>query len=244
MTILNKKILAIIPARGGSKGILKKNIHLLAGKPLLAWTIEAAKGSKFIDRIVVSSDDNDILNVASQFGAQPIKRSKAIAGDKSPFNLLIFHVLDYLKKKEKYVPDILIYLQPTSPLRESKDINKALSLFKSNTECIISVSEGDNKVLKSFITDTKGFLKGIFNDKFPFMNRQELPSVYDPNGAIYIIKREIFQKTEKLFSGKAVPFLMSSEKSLDVDSLGDLKIAEKILKKTHKTRNKSKKKQL
>jgi len=231
MNIHNKKILAIIPARGSSKSIPQKNIVALAGKPLLVWTITAALKSKLVNRIVVSSDDEKILKVASKFGAEPIKRPKAIAGDKSPFNLLIFHALDYLKKKEKYIPDVLVYLQPTSPLRDSKDIDKALSLLKGEVASVISVYEVDNKFLKSFIIDGKGFMRGVSNNQFPFMNRQDLPKIFMPNGAIYIVKKEFFMKTGKLFSDKTVPFIMSNKKSLDIDSMEDLKKAEKILKK-------------
>jgi CMP-N,N'-diacetyllegionaminic acid synthase len=226
-----KKILAIIPARGGSKGIPGKNIFPIAGKPLLAWTIKAALESKLIDRTIVSSDDEGILRIASKYGAEPIRRPKSMAGDKSLFNLLIFHTLDYLKKKEKYVPDVLVYLQPTSPLRGSKDIDRALSLLKGKITNVISVCETDNKFLKSFLINKNGFIQGISNNSFSFMNRQDLPKIFMPNGAIYAIKRNAFLKTGKLFTDKTIPYIMGSEKSLDIDSMEDLKKAEKILKK-------------
>jgi len=226
----NKKILAIIPARGGSKSIPRKNIAFIAGKPLLTWTIEAALESKLINRVIVSSDDEKILKVASKFGAETIKRPKNIAGDNSPFNLLIFHALEYLKKKDKYVPDVIAYLQPTSPLRNGEDIDQALSLLKGGAKGVIGVYEVDNKFLKSFMINKKGFMNGVSNDVFPFMNRQNLPKIFMPNGAIYIIETKIFLKTGKLFSDRTIPFVMSSEKSLDIDSMEDLKKAEKILK--------------
>lgn len=229
MKSINKNILAIIPARGGSKGILKKNIFPIAGKPLLAWTIEAALKSKLINRVVVSSDDDEILKISKKFGVEPIKRPKDIAGDNSPYNLLIFHALKYLKKKEKYVPDVIVYLQPTSPLRNSADINKAISLLKKNTTSVISVCELDDKYLKSFLIDKKGYLKGVVNNKFPFMNRQDLPKMYTSNGAIYVIKTKKFLKTRELFSDKTAPSVMSSEKGLDIDSMEDIKKAEKLL---------------
>jgi CMP-N-acetylneuraminic acid synthetase len=224
-----KKILAIIPARGGSKSIPHKNIALLAGKPMMAWTIEAALKSKIINRTIVSSDDDEILCVAEKFGAEPIKRPKKIAGDDSPYNLLIFHALDYLKKKEKYIPDILVYLQPTSPLREAVDIDGALALMKGEAEGVISVNEVDNKFLKSFLVNKEGFIGGVSNNEFPFMNRQDLPKIYMPNGAIYVIKASVFLKTGKLFSNKTAPFVMTREKSLDIDSTDDLREAEKTL---------------
>lgn len=230
MNILNKKILAIIPARGGSKGIPLKNIYPLAGKPLLGWTVQAALASKLIDRVVVSSDNDDILQVATNFCAQPIKRPSEISGDDAPFNLLILQVLDYLENMGNYIPDILVYLQPTSPLRDNKDIDNALAMLDGETESVISVYEVDNKVLKSFLVNKNGFMQGVANNQFPFMNRQQLPSVYMPNGSIYVIKRATFLKTKNIFSEKTKPFVMSDKKSLDIDTLQDLKKAEEILK--------------
>lgn len=231
-TMSNKKILAIIPARGGSKGLPKKNIYPLAGKPLLAWTIEAALNSKFINRVVVSSDDKKILEIAEKHGAEPIERPAEISSDNSPYNLLIFHALEELEKRENYIPDILVYLQPTSPLRDSENIDRAMTLLTNEADCVISVYEIDNKCLKSFLVGKNGYLHGISNNQFPSMNRQDLPPVFMPNGAIYIIKREIFQKTSRLFADKTAPFIMSRNKNLDIDSIEDLKKAEKILKLT------------
>lgn len=230
MKISGKKILAIIPARGGSKSIPKKNIFPIAGKPLLAWTIKSALKSKLIGRVVVSSDDKEILEATLKFGAEPIRRPKNISGDKSLFKLLIFHALDYLKKNEKYIPDIIVYLQPTSPLRESKDIDKALSLLKGDTQSVISVYEIDNKILKSFFVDKRGIMKGISNNEFPFMNRQLLPKAYMPNGSIYAIRTKSFLKNGNFFNKKTVAYLMTGEKSIDVDSIEDMKKAEKILR--------------
>ncbi len=225
------KILAIIPARGGSKGIPHKNVYPLAGKPLLAWTIEAAKSVRLIDKIVVSSDDDKILSVAKEYGAEAIKRPDEISGDDSPFSSLIFHALDFLKAEGEYMPDILIYLQPTSPLRKAGDIDQALALMDEEADGVISAYEVDNKSLKSFIVNDDGFMEGAVNSSFPFMNRQDLPKIYMPNGAIYIIKTKSFLKTGKLFSKKTKLFLMDESKSLDIDSVEDIKKAEDILRK-------------
>ena len=112
-----RKILAIIPARGGSKGIPKKNIVKVGGKPLIAWAIDEAKKSKYIDTVIVTSDDDEILKVAKQYKAEPIKRPAELATDQAPPEPVVFHVLEYMKDKFKYLPDIFVYLQPTSPLR-------------------------------------------------------------------------------------------------------------------------------
>ena len=224
-------ILAIIPARGGSRGIPKKNIVPLLGKPLIVWSIEAALGSKHIDRVVVSSDDKQILETAKTYGSEVVVRPKKISGDNSPYELLIQHVLKELKKKNGYFPDLLVYLQPTSPLRTADDIDKALELFfVKKADAVISVYALDKKYLKSFIAGKNGFLVSAFNNRFSFANRQDLPDVFMPNGAIFAIKTDIFLKRKQLFALKTIPYIMSVERSIDIDTLDDLKRAEKNLK--------------
>jgi len=228
----NKKILAIIPARGGSKSIPKKNIVPLAGKPLIAWTIQAALKSKYIDKVAVSSDSDEILSIGKQYGAQPVKRPAHLATDKAPPEPIVYHTLNHLKK-EKYIPEILIYLQPTSPLRTSKDIDEAFNkFFKSKATAAISVYELDKKYLKAFLVNKDGFLKGSVNDEYPFMNRQMLPSIYMPNGAIYIITRKAFIKFGRLLSDKTIPYIMPTEKNLDLDTLQDLYELRKYFRKS------------
>ena len=228
-----KKILAIIPARGGSKGIPKKNIVLVGGKPLIAWTIEAAKKSKYINRIVVSSDSDEILSVAAKYGAEPIKRPAELATDTAPPEPLVHHALKYLKDEQKYAPDVLVYLQATSPLRDYKDIDSAFDIFlRSKATSAISAYELDKKYLKTFISSKNGFLKGVANNEFPFMNRQLLPNIYMPNGAIYIIMTKAFKKLGRLLSDKTLPYIMSLEKSIDIDNPEDLKKLRLILKRS------------
>lgn len=230
---MKKKTLAFIPARGGSKGIPRKNIVDVAGKPLMAWAIESAKKSKSIDRIVVSSEDDEILAVAKRYGAETIRRPNALAADNVPPEPSLTHALRELKKN-KYVPDIIVYLQTTSPLRTAGDIKNALRAFlKSNATSLISVYTSpdlDKKVLRSFIINKKGFLSGTVNDRYPFMNRQALPEVFMPNGAIYIINNKEFLKTGTLFTSKTLPFMMEGEKNTDLDTYEDLEIVRKALK--------------
>ena len=215
-------ILAIIPARGGSRGIPKKNIYPVGGKPLIAWTIEAAKNSRYIIKIVVSSDSDDILDVAKTFGVIPIKRPDHLATDNAPPEPLIPHVLEYMKNTYDYVPETLIYLQPTSPLRNEGHIDEAYELFlQKKANALNSVFEIEKKYLKTFIDDN-GYLKASVGPDFPSKNRQDLPSVFMPNGAIYIIRREEFLKTHRLFSDKTIPYIMSQEHSIDVDTIEDI----------------------
>lgn len=228
-----RKILAIIPARGGSKGIPRKNIVPLAGKPLIAWTIQAAQKSKYIDKIVVSSEDDEILAVGARFKAQSIKRPAHLATDTVVPEPLIFQVMDYLKEKENYIPEIIVYLQPTSPLRDTDDIDNALKIFfKNKVTALNSVYEIEKKYLKTFLINKQGFLMGSINDKYPFINRQQLPSVYMPNGAIYIITKKEFMKTGQLFSNKTIPYIMTAEKNFDLDTVEDLKKLRRTFRKS------------
>jgi len=224
-----KRVLSIIPARGGSKGLPGKNIIDLAGKPLIAWTIEASLKSKYIAKTVVSSDDEEILDISNNYGAEVLKRPNDLASDIATSELVVRHVIDCLESKgEKF--DVVILLQPTSPLRTHEDIDNAFEImFYSESTAVISVCEFDNKVLKSFIKDYDGFLSGIENDKYLCMRRQDLPELFMPNGAIYIVDIESFNISKALFTSKTLPYSMSKMNSLDIDSQDDLKSAEKIL---------------
>ncbi|MFY0631063.1 MAG: acylneuraminate cytidylyltransferase family protein [Flavobacteriaceae bacterium] len=224
------KIVAVIPARGGSKGIPQKNLHKVAGKPLIAWTIESAMASKLIDTIVVSSDNEEILDFSKTYNTiTNIKRPLELATDSAPTEPVLRHALDELKLYEKY--EYLILLQPTSPLRDSNDIDDAITtLLASEATSLISVTQPDHHPLKSFVKDDEGYLKGLVNNQFPFMPRQELPETYQPNGAIYIVEVKEFLKNNKLFTNRTIAYNMSSEKSIDVDSLEDVIKIENQLK--------------
>lgn len=214
------KVLAIIPARGGSKGIPKKNLVNFRGKPLMQWSIDAAKKSKHITDIVVTSDDFEILEYAGKSEEVIcLKRPIELAKDHSRTEPVLVHVLENLRKKY----DFLILLQPTSPLRTAEDIdNSFLSLLNSKANALISVCNLEQHPYKSFKVDKNGFLQGIINNDYPFYPRQKLPQVYKPNGAIYIISIFEFLKNNRLFTEKTIHFKMSKEKSLDIDTLKDL----------------------
>ncbi|MEO9570952.1 MAG: acylneuraminate cytidylyltransferase family protein [Polaribacter sp.] len=221
------KVIAIIPARGGSKGIPRKNLVNFLGKPLMQWSIEAALKSKYITDVVVSSDDDEILNEAQKNKEViAIKRPIKLAQDNSKTEPVLTHVLESLKEI-KY--DYLILLQPTSPLRTSKDIDFAFEkLLNSKATSLISVCELEHHPYKSFNIDEKGYLQGIINNDFPFYPRQSLPKTYRANGAIYIIKVNDFLNKNTLLTDKTIHFEMSVETSLDIDTLEDLKLASKL----------------
>ena len=215
------KIISIIPARGGSKGLPKKNILELAGKPLIAWTIESSLKSKYISKTIVSSDCDEILNISSKYGSEILKRPDELARDTTPTEPVVEHILQNIKDLGNY--SYLVLLQPTSPLRDEKDIDEAISklIQEKDATALISVKEIDNKILKAFKITNNGYLEGISNNKYPFMRRQDLPKVFMPNGAIYIISINEFLKTKRLFSDNAISYLMNEEKSLDIDTIDD-----------------------
>ncbi len=216
------KVVAIIPARGGSKKIPRKNLVNFSGKPLMQWSIDAALKSKYITDVVVSSDDDEILNVA-QLNEEviAIKRPIELAQDSSKTAPVLTHVLESLKGI-KY--DYLILLQPTSPLRTAEDINLAFEkLLNSQATSLISVCELEHHPYKTFKLDEKGYLQGIINNEYPFYPRQNLPKTYRANGAIYIVEVEEFVKKNTLLTNKTLHFEMSIESSLDIDTIKDLR---------------------
>lgn len=214
-------IVAIIPARGGSKGIPKKNLVHFKGKPLMQWSIEAALQSKYITDVVISSDNEEILNEAKKNNqVVTLRRPDSLAQDESRTEPVLIHALQHLKKEYKY----LILLQPTSPLRTAEDIDKAFEkLFESKTDSLISVTNLDFHPFKTFTINDKGYLKGIINNDYPFFSRQKLPKTYKANGAIYIIETAVFINKKSLITKQTIAFEMSNEKSLDIDNLEDLK---------------------
>lgn len=214
------KVLAIIPARGGSKGIPKKNLVNFRGKPLIEWSIKAALKSKNITDVIISSDSDEILNVANKYSKViALKRPDNLATDFTRTEPVLLHALENLKQNY----DCIILLQPTSPLRTAKHIDDAFAKFKaSEAIALISVCQIEHHPYKTFKLNKNGYLEGIINNEYPFYPRQKLPEVYKPNGAIYITNVNSFINSESLFSAKTIHFEMSEKDSLDIDTLKDL----------------------
>lgn len=220
------KILAIIPARGGSKGIPRKNIRLLAGKPLIAYSIETALQSKYIDTVVVSTEDEEIAEIARIYGAEVIMRPDELAKDDSPIIDTIFHVLESLKTNY----DVIVLLQPTTPLRNYMDIDNAIELFLSKKcESVVGVTE--NLSLYWALNIEEEYLKPIFGNKYLKNRRQDLPRIYEPNGAIFISTPITLKKYESFYCQKTVPYIMPKERSVDIDDEIDFKLAELLIKR-------------
>lgn len=217
--------LAIIPARGGSKGIPKKNLVNVAGKPLIQWTIEASMGARCITDTVVTSDDQDILDIAKRLGVNTLQRPPELAEDTTPSEPVIHHAVQTLYNAgHEY--SYLILLQPTSPLRTAQHIDDAFQTITEHAaQALISVVEPKKHPLKAFTLNNDGYLRGLFNDRFPFTCRQELPAALMPNGAIYIVNINDFLRNQRLFQPHTIPYVMLENESLDIDSEDDIHTA-------------------
>ncbi|HYN44747.1 MAG TPA: acylneuraminate cytidylyltransferase family protein [Candidatus Limnocylindrales bacterium] len=223
----NHKILVIIPARGGSKGLPRKNIRQLNGKPLICYAIDGAMKSKFIDRIIVTTDDSEIAEISKKAGAEVIMRPPSLAQDESPVIDAIFHVLDNINEVK---PDFIVLLQPTSPLREASDIDSAIQLFLDGRyDSLISVCPAEHSPYWYF-NIKNDLLVPLFDERFLELRRQELPPAYRPNGAIYIITPEILKKYKSFYCNKTLAFVMTVRSSIDIDEEIDFQIAEQLMK--------------
>ena len=230
------EIIAIIPARGGSKSIPKKNIINLGGYPLIAYTIIAARSSKYIDRVIVSTDSQEIAKIAKRYGAEvPFLRPKKFAGDNSPDIGYIWHMLNWLEKHEKYVPDMVIHLRPTTPLRDYKIIDKAILEIIKDKKATSLRSAHVSKNTGYKIFKKKGHYIDFFgkedfkkNEEYYNYCRQLLPKTYIPNGYVDIILPKIMKKTGTLHGKNIRAFI--TQKVADLDTFEDLEFAKEILK--------------
>jgi CMP-N-acetylneuraminic acid synthetase len=225
------KAIAVIPARGGSKGIPRKNLMQVGGKPLIAWTIEAARDCPFVEYTVVSSDDDEILGVAHSLGAETLKRPAELATDTANVKPVLKHALVESEKKHGSLPKYVTFLQPTSPLRTAAHLTRAFELLRSDpdADALMSVYEIDKSLLKSSVVNTRGYLEYVSKKEFANMNRQMLPNVYMPNGAIYIMYAQSCVVRPRFDGARTLPFIMSAEESLDLDTMDDIPLIEAAL---------------
>jgi len=218
----NKSFLAIIPARGGSKRLPRKNILDLNGKPLIAWSIEAGLSSKYIDKVVVTSDDDDILNLSKSLGVEILKRPDYLASDTATTFDTIKHVIE---KVANY--DYIILLQPTSPLRGGLHIDEAIELLENKkASAVISVCKMDHSPLWSNTIDKSLSMVGFLKDEVLNKRSQDLEKYYRLNGAIYICKTERYIEEKKFFlKDNIFAYKMDRKNSVDIDENIDLEIA-------------------
>jgi CMP-N-acetylneuraminic acid synthetase len=222
------RVLAIIPARGGSKGVPRKNIKLLGGKPLIAYSIEAARQSTRIDLSLVSTDDREISEVARSFEIEVLPRPPEFAEDTTPMPDVIRHVL----KERGSGFDILVLLQPTCPQRTGEDIDNALKLFEDGqVQSVISVYKVEDHHPARMYKIENNRLEPLFPDLIGG-RRQDLPPIYHRNGAIYACRVEHFNRTSSLWDEHPAPFVMPRDRSINIDDPLDFEIAELLFSKT------------
>lgn len=232
--INGKKVIALIPARGGSKRLPRKNVLPLNGKPLIGWTIDAAKNSQYIDQILVSTDDQEIADVASDYGiAVPELRPTELAGDNSSTESVLFYSLI----KFAVDADIVVLLQPTSPLREAQHIDEALALFEQRQAfSVVSVTPCEHSPLWANTLPEDGNL-GDFIKPEALHRSQDLQPFYRLNGAVYIFDISRLKEIGKLaYTDKSYAYVMNNECSVDIDTQLDFLLAEKIQEFSSKNR--------
>lgn len=225
----NGGVVAVIPARGGSQRLPRKNIRMLAGKPLIAWSIEAAINSKSIDLVVVSSDDNEILEEARKYPVEVVKRPDHLATPTATTVDTLIHCLDELPSGGQPFGQIML-LQPTSPLRTSEDIDRAVALKKeSATSSLISVCECEHSPLWSNVLDEKGAMDDFLHPVLLNKRGQDLPVYYRLNGAIYISDINEFLTHRGFFMPNSRAYIMPVERSVDIDIEMDFKLCQLML---------------
>lgn len=223
-------ITALIPARGGSKRLPRKNVKLLGGRPLIAWSIQAAHASKYIDDVIVSTDDIEIKTVAKSYGAQvPFMRPESLSNDHASSFDVIKHAITTLGLgQDKH---LIVLLQPTSPLRTANEIDQALELFLSkNANGVVSISETDHSPLWSNQLPNSLSMAKFIRSEVKGKRSQDLPTFYRLNGSIYIYKADELLKQNHIFYDENVyGYITSNHTSIDIDTEFDFKFAEMLL---------------
>jgi len=217
------EVLAIIPARGGSKGILGKNLRPLNGKPLLVFTIEQARQTPQIARIVVSTDDPQTGQIAFEYGAEVVWRPLEISGDTASSESAILHTLNFLAEKEGYEPDLVVFLQCTSPIRHPDDIDKAITTLKNQqADSLVSVV----RVFTWLWRIVDGVPQSFNYDYQRRLRRQERPPEFNENGSIYIFKPWVLRQFRNRLGGKIALYEMDEWSNIDIETLTDFELAE------------------
>lgn len=230
----NRPVLALVPARGGSKGIRKKNLALLNARPLVWYTLQAAQASPAVDAVWLSSDDDEILQVGRDAGVQLIRRPDELASDQASAVGVVEHFLCTLPANIMLQDPVVLYLQPTSPLRTSRHISEALHMMRSRAvPSVMSVVEQRHSPFKCFKLDGQGLLQSLFDETLSNARRQDLPATYLPNGAIYAFLASEFKTRGGFPSNGSAPYIMNDRDSVDVDSPDDLARVNELMGATH-----------
>jgi CMP-N,N'-diacetyllegionaminic acid synthase len=230
---MTARILGVIPARAGSKGVPRKNVRLVGGEPLVSWTWRAAAEVPAIDRLIVSTDDLEVAALARSAGIEvPFLRPPHLASDTASAFQVAEHALGWLECTEGYRPDFVLWLQPTSPLRTAEDIEGALALAERHPtySSVMSVCETEHHPFWTFTVDEQGSLQYINEANRSTTRRQELPRTYRANGAIFLVKRDVLLAHEIFDPDPTRAYIMPVARSIDIDSPWDLYLADLVLK--------------
>jgi len=224
--------IAIIPARGGSKGIPRKNVRLLAGKPLIVHTIEHALQAHTITRVVVSTDDAEIGAIARQYGAEVVWRPAEISGDAASSEEALLHTLDFLRESENYEPDLVVFLQCTSPLTLCEDIDGTVqALLDGNADSALAVTSFHYFLWRQ---DENGSAIGINHDKSRRLRRQEREAQFLETGAVYVMRSRGFKEARHRFFGRIAMYVMPPERCFEIDEPVDFLVAETLIRERDK----------
>ena len=229
----NKTFLAIIPARGGSKGLPGKNIKELCGKPLISWSIESGFKSKYIDEVMVTTDSKEIANISKLYGANvPFLRPDYLSSDIATTFDAVKHAIDFYKNEIQKEFDYIILLEPTSPLREAIDIDNAIEiLFDSNADSIVGICKTEDQNPAFLVKkDLKGFISGYENINMTVLRRQDIKSVYFFEGTVYISKTNVLLEKKTFYHQKTIGYEVPKYKSLEIDDMDDFIMAEAMMK--------------
>jgi CMP-N,N'-diacetyllegionaminic acid synthase len=223
---------AIIPARGGSKGIPGKNLRPAGGKPLIAWTVESALAATLLDRVIVSTESSGIAEVARRCGAEtPFMRPAYLAQDDTPGVAPVLHAMRWLADNEEYRPEMIMLLQPTSPLRIAEDIDRAIDLaVEKSADAVVSVTPVKEHPYWMKQRDAEGRIVDFIKLDRPIERRQDLTELYVVNGAIYLARYEVLTEQKTFETSNTFGLVMPLERSVDIDAPWDLYLADLILK--------------
>ena len=226
------EVLGFVPARAGSKGISKKNIRLLNGKPLISYTIEEGKKSR-VNRLIISTDSPEIAEISKTLGAEvPFLRPAGLSQDDSVIEDALLDALERLNENEGYRPDLIVLLQPTSPLRTATHIDDCISLLEKNkADSVVSVAEPTEHPAEMVYWEDNGEMRFLSDSFFQEKKtqRQEYPPFLFINGAVYAFEYQSLIKKKNRFGENTIPYVMSQKDSIDIDSMDDFLIAEALL---------------
>jgi N-acylneuraminate cytidylyltransferase len=224
--------LAVIPARGGSKGIPRKNLRLLAGKPLIAHAIGQALSARFVNRVIVSTDDIEIAEVSEKHGAQVVVRPAEISGDAATSESALLHALNHVRRTEGYEPDLLVFLQCTSPLTLAEDIDGTISkMLAENADTALAVAPFHYFIWR---TDAREGAVGVNHDRRTRLLRQQRGDQFLETGAVYVMRVPGFRAAKHRFFGKTALYVVPSERCLEIDEQRDFLLAETLLREREK----------